>query len=596
MTVMPLRPMLALAVCSALSAQAPRLQQAAEDVLPASTYAVARFGGLSACSEAAAAMPLAGLARTFLQRVPERVREVQVERMLDHAAQHVREVLQRAGLRAADVQALLRQPMALAVGRLSLEGLGPSVALVIEEGEHGDSIARCVQALEHAASQAGITVGATKVGDLAVRQALHHDGPPVFAASVGGFFVVTNSRGYLRDLAEVVRGTRPGLAATSRLPELRRRLGAPALASMFVNTAVFGSMFAPHLPYEAADLGAALGLGGVDALYAGSAASAHGGTDVLHMGVGGSERGLMKALVAKPADLGFAHMCSHNTVVFGAGSFDAPAVVAAFERVIALLPEHAREEVHGDLERGLGRGLQHLGLSPEAADRLLHAFGDQVAFAIGLEKGAVPKPELLLHVGVRDAKAIAPLLAQLEQATARHGHEWKARQVGDREIRFCNVAAPHVQLQLSPCYVLTDTSLVFGSDVAALVRALRQGERADESFAAQADFAEMAAAGAGASGVLHLRLFRAAELGWRSVETMLYPQIDAHEQRVGFGSEALPDAEAMARAVGTSTFLYTVDEDGVTWRSRGTLTFGSLLAGFGGLADEVLSRAGVTVY
>lgn len=591
---------LCLTLCSLGVAQAPHVAPpATDDVLPASTYASVQFGGLSACRRSATAMPLAVLVDNFLKRVPAETRATRVDQSLDHAAQHLQHHLQQVGLSAADLRAVLGQPMTVAIGRLSIEGMGPSVALVIEEGESAAAIGRCTAAIENLARQfgAGIVFDDVKIGDLTVRHATMPDGPPVFLGSVGGYFVLTNSRGQLREIADVVRGVQPGLARTTRLADLRRRLPQPALASVFVNTASVASMLDAHLPYEAAAFGAALGLGQCDALYAGTTASARGGSDVVHFGLGGSERGLMKALVAQPADLGFARLCSQNTVVFAAGSFDAQAVLDAFSHFVELLPAPAREQADVNLRRGLDRGLRRFGTTREAVAGLVHAFGNQVGFALSLEKGAVPKPEVLVHVAVRDATVVAPVLQQLEAMVAERGHvEWKTRKVGEHEIRFCNVDADEIQLKLSPCYVLTEKALLLGSDAAALVRALRQGDQPEESFAAQPDFKALQATAAGGSGVLHLRLFRGVEIGWRTVETMVYPQLDAHQQEVGFSSEALPDAESMAKALGTSTFVYNVDDDGITWKSHGTLAFGSLLAGFGALADDLLSRASGKVY
>jgi hypothetical protein len=121
------------------------------------------------------------------------------------------------------------------------------------------------------------------------------------------------------------------------------------------------------------------------------------------------------------------------------------------------------------------------------------------------------------------------------------------------------------------------------------VRALRQDPAT--SFAAQPDYAELAQTVGGASGVLHCRLFRAAEIGWRTVETMVYPLLDGQKEMLGFGSEALPDSETVAKALGTLTSIYRVDDAGVTTESRGLLTYGALLAAFGLVGDEVLDRA-----
>jgi hypothetical protein len=366
---------------------------------------------------------------------------------------------------------------------------------------------------------------------------------------------------------------------------------------LFVNTASICTAIAPHLPYEADEFAAALGVGQVDALYAAVAAAGGGGTDVLHLGVGGSEKGMMKALVAAPADQALAAACSNNTVVYGTASFDMPAAFAAFERFTTFLPAAVGDELRRELGRGLDEQVPLGDGRTTTARTVMAAFGSQVAFAIGLEKGAIPKPELLVRIAVRDAAAVAPLLQSLEAVMAQRGDiEWKTRKAGAHEIRYCNVQLPNVQLQLSPSWLLRDGALWLASDTQALVRSLRQADDAATSLQAQPDFQQMAAATKGASGVLHVRSFRAVELGWRSVETLAYPMLDAHRDDVGFGSEALPDMETMAKAVGTSTVSYRVDDDGVTCRSDGAFTLGAMLAALGAGSDHLLARAGAKVY
>lgn len=592
------RALLVVAACSALTAQAPApIARAVEDVLPASTYAVVRFGGLAACGAAAGSLPMAAVVESFLQRVPAEVRAEHVENGLEFGAQRLQRTLQRVGVDPADLRALARRPMVLAAGRLSIEGMGPSLALVVDVGDSGAAIERLMAALENRVRKFGdgASIEQATIGDVLVRQVQLPMGPPVFAGTVGGCFVVTNSRGYLRDIDAVARGAAQGLSNTTRLASLRSSLPQPAIASLFLNTASFASMLDAHLPYEAADFADALGLGRVDSIYAATTASDRGGCDVLHLGVGGSEHGLAKALLAEPADLGFARMCSPNTVVFGAGTFDAPAVIDAFQKFVQILPASIRAPMQRDLQRQVQRHLSHMGSTPAQAAAILRAFGPQIGLAIGLERG--PKPELLLHFAVRDRATVAALLQQVEaMAASEAGIEWKTRKVGNQEIRFCNATLPNGALQLSPCYALTDGALLCGSDVAGLVRALNQAQEPDSSLAGEPDFQSLAKTAAGGSGVLHMRLFRAAEVGWRTIETLVYPQLDAHKDEVGFGSEALPDAETMAKALGTSTFVWSVDDDGVTVASRGTLTFGALLAAIGALGDDVLSRASGKVY
>jgi hypothetical protein len=592
------RSLLVLSLGSALCAQAARTgPRSLEDVLPASTYAVARFGGLDACRDAAHHQPMAAVVDAFLAKLPPEVRAQFVDAQLDRASDQLQQGLQQAGMSPADMRAVLSRPMALALGRLTVEGHGPSVALLVDAGDAAPAIDRLLAAIEAQGSHQGLQLAWSdvEIGSAKVRRAQGPaEMPALFVGHVGGCFVLSNSRGYLREIDLVAQGKQPALTAASDLGTLARRLPQPALASLFLNTKSLSSMFDAHLPYEAAAFGDALGLGHLDSLYLGTTAATTGGCDLIHIGLQGNPEGLVKALHSKPADLSFARLCSQNTIVFGAGSLDVPAVVDAFDRLLDLLPAEAREEMQREMKRELRR---ELGTTPQEADAVLRAFGNQVGFAIGLEKGAVPKPELLVRLVVRDAARVAPLLQKLEAAVVREaGVEWKTRMVGEASIRFCNLEVPDANFQLSPCYVQAGNDLLFGSDVAALVRALKQGDKQEESFAAQPDYAVMAADCKGASGVLHLRLFRAVELGWRSLETWAYPQVDAHKDEIGFGSEALPDAEAMAKALGTSTFVHVVDGSGMTWRSTGTFGLGGLLAAFGAAADEVLHRACGKVY
>lgn len=573
-------------LCCGLTAQA--APRALVDLLPASTYAVAQFGGLAACRADAAALPAAALVHRFLDRVPEEVRAEHIDRGIEVAADRVQRALRRLGVGAADLRALLGQPMSLSVGRLTIEGMGPSLCLVVDERGAEAALGRCLDALRQSLPQhvRGVTIEPVEVGGAALEQIVLPGGPPILFGSLGGCLVVSNSRGYLQEVVAVVRGQAPSLGAAMR--GATTGASAPPLASLFVDGRSVMASLQPHLPYETTAWTDALGIGALHTLHA----SVRGGADALHLGLPASSRGLAKVLFAAPADLAFARACSPNTVAFGAGSVDAAGLIAAVHHFIELLPPQPRRE----LQRQLTRGLHRAGAAPGELEALTAAFAPQVTCALSLEKGAVPKPELLLHVGVQDAEAVAALLQRLEAATGDQGVEWRTRKVGEQSIRFCNVRAPDGGPQLSPCYVLRADGLWWASDTAALVRALRQVEQPDDSLAAQPDFVELARTTNGASGLLHLRLFRAAELGWRGVETWLYPQIDAHSDELGFGREALPDAEETARALGTSTLVYRITDDGLTVDSRGPFTLGSLLAAFGAVADEVLLRAAGRVF
>jgi hypothetical protein len=209
---------------------------------------------------------------------------------------------------------------------------------------------------------------------------------------------------------------------------------------------------------------------------------------------------------------------------------------------------------------------------------------------VNLGKGAVPMPELLVFVPVSDPQVVQPWLDRLVAISSEHGGvEWKTRKAGDAEIHFCNLATEVAAL--SPSFVVADGYLIASSNTLNIVKALKQRDDAQNSLAAAADFAAAAKACAGAGAIVHLRGFKAVELGWRPFETWALPQIDAHADELGFGREAIPDQEAFAKALGTTTWSVTVDDAGVRGRVRGSLGFGALLAAGAQLFDELLQRA-----
>lgn len=585
--------------CSAgwLLAQATPPPLPFEALLPVETYAVVRFGGLEAAKEAARAMPMARLLEDFVGGLPADTRKARIEDGLATAAAEVRREIQNLGLRPGDVHALLSRPMALACGRLTLDGMGPSVALLVDVGPHREAIERCLSVLQQMLPFAGPQpeFGGPEWQGASIRQLSGgEDMPTVYAAQAGprgGHLIVTNSRGYLRDILAVAALRAPSLASSPVPTQVATMLPAQALAGLFLNTRSLVRMFEPHLPYEAQDYADALGLGALDGLYLGSTATATGGCDAAYLALSGSRAGLFKAMVGQPVDLGLAALCSSSTVAFGASSLDLPATIDAMARLLDLLPAGSGRSLRRQLLGGLADQLEPMGMTPAELDQLVRSFGNQIGFALSLEKGPIPKPELLLRVVVREAAQVANLLPQLESmAEMALGVEWKSRQLDGMEIRYCNVPLGD-SLQMSPCYVLRSGDLLFGSDLQGLVRALRQSQRPGDGLMAQPDFAVLREEAAGASGVLHLRWFRAADLGWRSVEQLAFPWIDQHSEELGFGSEALPEAEAMAAALGTSTVGFRVDDQGFLVRGRGSLSFGSLLAGGLAVAELVLGRA-----
>lgn len=576
----------ALGLGLALSAQSRTTsgRRSVEDVLPPSTYAAASTAGLAAAADAANGSSLAPVVRHLLQQLPAELRERMVERELTRMADEVQADLQREGLRPADVRALLSRPMVLAMGRFTIEGMGPSVALVVDEGDAGAALQRCREFVLRQLPGRNRRTEEVRIGEHAAVVSRAPEQPPLFTASIGGYFVATNSRPYLTELAAVVGGA-PAWSQTSRLGELRGELAGQPLLSAFVDGRQLTGWLQPLMPYETATYADVLGLGGIDAVYAATTAD----RDLLHVGLGGSARGLCKVAWSQPVDLSFVKSCSPNTVLLAASSLDLGALFPAMRQLIDLLPPPAGEE----LQRELVAGFRSAGTTARHVENVLAALGTQVAMAVSLEKGPVPKPEVLLRIAVRDAERLAPMLRHVEEAVAQQGLEWKARDVDGKQVRYVEIPLDGAPLQLSPCYVLHDGALWIASDMAAMVRMLNAG---DGALTQEADVQALLGRAAKASGFVHVRSARAVELGWRSVESNLFPMLDSKRDEVGFGSEVMPDGEQVAAALATSTTTWRIDERGVTVASHGPIRLGALWSGFALLIDEVLQRASGRVF
>lgn len=558
--------------------------------LPASTYAAVQFAGLDACRRATEGSPVRPLVEQVLHDLPEELRTRFFEQGLDRAADELREGLEHAGLRPGDVRDLLARPMVLALGRLTLEGKGPSVALLVDEGPARGARERCWNAVTQRLLGKANVGAPVSIAGADVQHLRLPDGPPLFVGTVGGAFVVTNSRGYLQELAAVATGG-ASFADSPMLRRSRQRAPGEALMSLAVDTRWAAAMLQPLLPYEAAAFADALGLGAVDGFVASSSFGADGSCDLLHLGMAGEPSGLTKALFAGSLDLSFLRACPASTMMVGAVHLDVDAFVAAAERLVALLPEEVQAEIRDEFRREL----RQAGVGADGLRRALASFGPQVAMALSLAADGLPKPELLVRLTLRDGEPVARLLQRLEKATAEHGLEWRTRSVDGTAVRYCQLPLGDSPLQLTPCYAQVGDTLWFGSEVAVLVRTLRPTED-HEGLDQQDDAPALLATAADANGVLHVRTGHLAAMLWPLLETWVIPQLDAQRDELGFGSEVLPDEDLVRAALGTSTTVLRVDAHGFAVEQHGPTRFGQQMAALGFVLDELLARAAAKIF
>ena len=227
---------------------------------------MASFAGLDRCSEVVKGHAAASLVKSFLDGLPQQVRDERVTAMLDEAAAQMREGFAQSPLSLAAVRALAQRPMALGMGRLTIQGMLPSLALVVDEGDAGKQIDAVLDQIV-AARPEPTRIKAGSAAGLACRLVEGDAMPTLIAAHDDGIFVLTNSEPYLREILATRRGEKPSLSVGTPLGAQRARLLEIPLVEAFVNAAPMMPMIEPWLPYEAAEFGRAFGIESLGGAY-----------------------------------------------------------------------------------------------------------------------------------------------------------------------------------------------------------------------------------------------------------------------------------------------------------------------------------------
>ena len=357
------------------------------------------------------------------------------------------------------------------------------------------------------------------------------------------------------------------------------------MISAYLNTESVLSVLDPFLPYEATEIGDAIGINGLNGIYLGISGTATGSAEVLHLGLTGSERGILRAPIAGPVSLEAARYCSKDTVVFGAAALDPTAFLDACERLFQLLPRAVRQEVHEELTRELGRELSQAGMSLEHLEGLLRSFGPSLSFALNVPQ-QLPIPEILAFLEVGNPQAIEPLL---QAVVDESGLEWHTTTSRDREIYYTNVVVEGVML--SPCFAFDDGMLIFSSHVRNLKAALSQKQNPEDSLAAQDSFRQLQQDVGDATALVHVRGNKMIDLMWPLAEGQMRMFLDTEGRQMGLNSDLMPEVEEVSRALGTSSLSLHIDEGGVFFKQVSNTGPGAMLAGAAMFLDAILQTA-----
>jgi hypothetical protein len=564
-----------------------------EDALPASSYAVVRFGGLEQAAEVGGRLGLVRLGQALIDQGAGPAFQQFIGPAIEEAASELRNGLAPLGIAAGDLRGLLARPMALGIGRPTLFGneLIPSVALVVDIGDRAEEIRRVVGALEAILVQTGpdITVAGLTVDGHRARVLSAAEAPGnIVIGRIGDYLLVTNSRGYFRDCVRTIDGKTPRLTA---LDAVRANLPEPAMLSAYVNTDPVLSVLDPFLPYEASDIGEAIGIRGLTGLYIGVSGAGGGSAEVLHLGIAGSEQGLLRAPFAGPVSLEAAGYCSKDTVLFGAAALDPSAFLDAGQRMLALLPPNARQEVERELSQELGRELRQFGMTPEQLEAIVRAFGPSLSIAVNVPKQLIPIPEVMAFLEIRNPQLVEPILAMVMDQSEL---EWRTTTSRDREIHYANVKVDNVML--SPCFAFDDGMLLVSSHVRNLKAALGRRERPEDSLAAQPSFRRLQEDVGDATALVHIRGNKLIDLTWPMAESQLRMVLDGPGRQLGLNSDVIPQVEDVSQALGTSSLSFHVNDGGIFLKQVSNTGLGAILAGAAMFFDAVLAQAQGKIY
>lgn len=584
----------ALAWCASVSplpAQQDRLP--VDGIFPNSSYAVLRFGGLQEAKEAARAIDLLELGRRSLSKAGIADLAALCPGGCDQCFTRLRAELSRAGLSPASLRGLLRRPLAFGVGRPTLHMRGlPSMLLAFDVLGREEDAARVVSSLvshfERALGPEALQRSTSKFLEHDIHQVRARNGAWLITHAIAdGYLMIGTGSGYLEDCIRTIqRGGRSIRANPAYRRGLARLRGQP-LFSLFLNTRPLVRALEPFLPYEAQGFGRLLGVEGMDGIFWGSKPGPKASTDVVLVGMPGSEKGLLKALFQKPATGRAAKFCAAESVLFATVTLD-PQTFAGSCKVLL---EHLPTEVRREVTRGIGRGMRQGGVRLPRLERLLAPFGNEITVAATLPLRQGLLPELSLFLEVKDPeRAERLILDELRPLLGFRGGRLRTRPYEGSKIHFYTRPG----LPISPAFVIRNRMLIFSLMRTDLERTLARASSGQPTLADTSFRGEFRAASP-ASGFVHLRIGQVIAPLWRQARPHIHSMIDGALADIapeGIAYDVIPTSARIAEAVGDINLSWIASRQGWIYQEQNPCGMANLLALACSAFDWCLREAG----
>ncbi|MCC6670797.1 MAG: hypothetical protein IT458_07045 [Planctomycetes bacterium] len=556
------------ALSAVLAAQDPA---GLERFLPRSSYATLRFAGLGACKEAAARFGLHQLVTQTLARGGQPLLDQLAGGEVGAGLARMHDGLGVLALDRAALREVLQGEVAFAVGRPTIaapeQGM-PSLLLVVDGTGRRGALDQVVLAIE---TWTGLAQGGEPAVEEqeGVKVQVHSFGrrATLVKAMAGDVLLVSNSPGMVREALSAARSGRGTIAEEPGYRRARARAGGTPLLHAYANLGVMSRIFEPFLPYEASDLGRALGLQGVRGLSVVAGIGDGTGAEVWSLECDFAQQGILPEMAASQVSGAAARWMPEDAVAVASVRCDGAAIVQGIERIAAALPVPFREES----KRGLAAPVDGTGATVRELAGLL---GPEITVGATVPLQRTPLPQVVLAFAVRDPQRVVTLLNQLIEARSRR----PIRHTTFQGVEIHYLEAGSDQVRVAPAYAVVDGHIVATLQVPNLKAVLARSQKSGEAPKAVPALAS-----------LRVDLGAAAAPFWPLVTQQALPQLAA--QGYGALADALPGVDEVRAKAGVAEWTLAVDQGGMVLRRKDPLTMGAWLASLGTAVDWALSPA-----